>query len=199
MSFNTNESDETRHRDSGLGILRGHAYGILRIVERTVKHEDDDDETLRLLQLRNPWGMKEWTGDFSDGDSIWDDYPEIKRELVGKDGFSNDGVFWMSWYDFVSEFNQVFVCEDRDHKTWHGTRFEGTSCIVLARIVRALKYQNNTGTWDKKIPNSCPGGCPRYKASFPSNPQYAFQVDEPTSIEIVVFQRDVCKSRTRCF
>ena len=123
-SFNTNESDETRHRDSGLGILRGHAYGILRIVERTVKHEDDDDETLRLLQLRNPWGMKEWTGDFSDGDSIWDDYPEIKRELVGKDGFSNDGVFWMSWYDFVSEFNQVFVCEDRDHKTWHGTRFE---------------------------------------------------------------------------
>ena len=131
-SFNTNESDETRHRDSGLGILRGHAYGILRIVERTVKHEDDDDdEMLRLLQLRNPWGMKEWMGDFSDGDTIWDDYPEIKRELVGKDGFSNDGVFWMSWYDFVSEFNQVFVCEDRDHKTWHGTRFEGTSYYLL--------------------------------------------------------------------
>eukprot|EP00938_MAST-03A_sp_MAST-3A-sp1_P002461 g2461.t1 len=170
-SLNTNESDETRHRDSGLGILRGHAYGILRIVERTVKHEDDDDdEMLRLLQLRNPWGMKEWMGDFSDGDTIWDDYPEIKRELVGKDGFSNDGVFWMSWYDFVSEFNQVFVCEDRDHKTWHGTRFEGT--------------------WDKKVSNSCPGGCPRYK-TFPSNPQYAFQVDEPTSIEIVVFQRDI--------
>ena len=73
----------------------------------------------------------------------------------------------------MREFNQVFVCESRDHKTWHGTRFEGT--------------------WDKRIPTSCPGGCPLYKASFPSNPQYAFQVDEPTSIEIVVFQRDVRK------
>jgi hypothetical protein len=172
-SFNTNESDDVE-RDSGLGILRGHAYGILQIVERSVKSEEDEDEettTLRLLQLRNPWGMKEWKGDFSDGDSIWDDYPEVKTELVGKDGFSNDGVFWMSWIDFICEFNQVFVCESRDHKTWHGTRFEGK--------------------WDKKVPQSYPGGCPRYKATFPSNPQHAFEIDELTSIEIVLFQRDV--------
>ena len=55
-----------------------------------------------MLQLRNPWGMKEWTGDFSDGDTIWDEYPEIKRELVGKNGFSNDGVFWMYVFFFTT-------------------------------------------------------------------------------------------------
>ena len=75
--------------------------------------------------------------------------------------------------------------------TKHGTGHVLRVRHILLSIVRALTYQNNTGTWDKKIPNSCPGGCPRYKASFPSNPQYAFQVDEPTSIEIVVFQRDI--------
>ena len=29
-------------------------------------------EPVRLLKLRNPWGYKEWSGDWSDESSKWD-------------------------------------------------------------------------------------------------------------------------------
>ena len=42
---------------SASGIVQGHAYAILSV-------EEVDD--VQLLRLRNPWGRKEWTGDWSD-------------------------------------------------------------------------------------------------------------------------------------
>lgn len=44
------------------------------------------------MQLRNPWGSTEWTGEWSDGSSLWND--ETKAHF----GWSNedDGTFWMS-------------------------------------------------------------------------------------------------------
>ena len=52
------------------GIVSGHAYAILdvREVQRNGKE--------RILKLRNPWGSKEWEGDWSDKSSKWT--PELK-------------------------------------------------------------------------------------------------------------------------
>lgn len=41
--------------DKGNGLLTQHAYGILRCATTRVSKT-------RLVQLRNPWGMKEWNG-----------------------------------------------------------------------------------------------------------------------------------------
>lgn len=38
------------------GIVHGHAYSLLRIVEH---------RGVQLVQLRNPWGNFEWTGDLA--------------------------------------------------------------------------------------------------------------------------------------
>lgn len=46
----------------GRGFVGGHAYAVLQTWE-----EDD----LRLLKLRNPWGEVEWDGDWSDGSKLW--------------------------------------------------------------------------------------------------------------------------------
>jgi hypothetical protein len=46
-----------REQDSGMGILTGHAYSIIDARELLVKGQPE-----YLLQIRNPWGQKEWTG-----------------------------------------------------------------------------------------------------------------------------------------
>lgn len=53
----------------------------------------------------NPWGKKEWRGDWS---NHWPGWPEaIKSQLVpeGQDlARSNQGCFWMSFKDVVKYF-----------------------------------------------------------------------------------------------
>lgn len=179
---NKGSATEEEEEDQGMGILSGHAYGILRLVELTAARDDSDAEdasdeeagareTFRLLQLRNPWGMKEWKGDWSDNDVMWDDFPQIKATLIGEDeGFKHDGTFWIDFVDFVEQFNQIFVCVDTKDD-WHGVRFNGI--------------------WKVSSRGSYPGGCPKFSRSFAQNPQYPFTVHEPTQMTVVVYQRDI--------
>jgi hypothetical protein len=56
------------------GIYETHAYVVLQAWE-----EGD----LRLVKIRNPWGEREWTGDWSDGDKLWtaEMMTKLKREF----------------------------------------------------------------------------------------------------------------------
>lgn len=81
------------------GVLAGHAYSVLELVEAGGQ---------RLLHLRNPWGMREWTGDWSDGHELWDDHPEV-AEACSYTGPVDDGCFWISFKDFASTFNTLYV------------------------------------------------------------------------------------------
>lgn len=79
---------------------------------------------MKLIKLRNPWGMGEWKGDWSDGDFLWEDYPEIAQALGHTD--ENDGTFWMAFCDFADVFNSVYVCRLFDTKVWTSIRTEGS-------------------------------------------------------------------------
>jgi len=58
-----------------LGLQGNHSYGILRSIEVIDKMEDK----VRLVQLRNPWGDFEWSGDWGDSDTFnWT--PELKKQ-----------------------------------------------------------------------------------------------------------------------
>jgi calpain-15 len=46
----------------GVGLVDAHAYSL--IAAKEIKN--DLGKPIRLLQIRNPWGKKEWTGDWSD-------------------------------------------------------------------------------------------------------------------------------------
>ncbi|KAK1809647.1 hypothetical protein LTR12_016004 [Friedmanniomyces endolithicus] len=94
-------------RKDSKGVVGGHAYTVLRTFE-----EGD----LRLLQLRNPWGRTEWEGDWSDGSKLWT--PEMMIKLGHT--FGDDGVFWMSYKDFLKHFpriNRVRLFDDKQG-TW---------------------------------------------------------------------------------
>jgi len=78
------------------GIAATHAYTVSQ-VSNAGGHQ--------LVKLRNPWGKTEWNGDWCDGSSLWTD--ELKRELNVTEG--DDGIFWMSFTDFVRELPYLFI------------------------------------------------------------------------------------------
>lgn len=45
----------------GSGLIKGHAYSITGISTVSVRGKE-----VHLVRIRNPWGQKEWNGDWSD-------------------------------------------------------------------------------------------------------------------------------------
>ena len=43
------------------GLVKGHAYSITNAVRVKVQGKE-----VKLLRIRNPWGEKEWNGDWAD-------------------------------------------------------------------------------------------------------------------------------------
>lgn len=81
------------------GIVQGHAYTIVN-----VKRVD----RFMLVQLRNPWGTFEWSGDWSDKSPLWDQNPKVKRALDFTAG--DDGCFWMEFKDFCAYYKCLDFC-----------------------------------------------------------------------------------------
>eukprot|EP00298_Acanthocystis_sp_HF-20_P012618 c19977_g1_i1.p1 GENE.c19977_g1_i1~~c19977_g1_i1.p1 ORF type:complete len:483 (-),score=135.09 c19977_g1_i1:153-1601(-) len=97
ISASISHDGEQKRND---GLVEGHAYSLL-----SVKEIDD----IKLIQLRNPWGEFEWTGDWSDKSEMWNKYPHVKTALEFSD--ANDGSFWISYEDFCEKFNSICVCD----------------------------------------------------------------------------------------
>ncbi|ORY51621.1 cysteine proteinase [Rhizoclosmatium globosum] len=122
---------------SGDGLVGGHAYSLLQVVEESIEdglvigktknlHDyfdagvkrkwDDTQEfgvtdhgTLRLIKLRNPWGKVEWKGKFGVDSAEWS---SSLRKRLNHDQKEDEGggVFWISYHDFLTRFSQVDVC-----------------------------------------------------------------------------------------
>eukprot|EP00761_Pharyngomonas_kirbyi_P011973 gb/GECH01011999.1/.p1 GENE.gb/GECH01011999.1/~~gb/GECH01011999.1/.p1 ORF type:complete len:575 (+),score=114.10 gb/GECH01011999.1/:1-1725(+) len=94
MGCSISSGREEKNRDAG--VVAGHAYSLLDIRETRDGH--------CLLKLRNPWGMFEWRGAFSDRDTRrWTS--SLLKELDYKRG--DDGVFWMEFRDFKRIYDKV--------------------------------------------------------------------------------------------
>jgi hypothetical protein len=89
---------------SQTGLVGNHAYSILAL--REVTPSNDTSKTHRLVNVRNPWGQFEWTGDWGDASPLWTDEIKATVNFVAAD----DGAFWMAWGDFVTRFCHVGVC-----------------------------------------------------------------------------------------
>eukprot|EP00753_Platysulcus_tardus_P013431 PLAT3679.10.p1 GENE.PLAT3679.10~~PLAT3679.10.p1 ORF type:complete len:805 (+),score=398.15 PLAT3679.10:58-2472(+) len=111
------------------GLVPGHAYTVLQ-----VKETSRGD---RLLQVRNPWGSFEWSGDWSDGSELWTE--DIKAEL-GVEIDPTDGCFWMAWPDFATHFNSINICRVRhgDMTPWSEVRRRGTFSYTDAAVSATL-------------------------------------------------------------
>ncbi|CAK8996884.1 unnamed protein product [Durusdinium trenchii] len=88
------------------GIVLWHAYSLLEVVEET----RDDGTPQRLMQVRNPWGHKEWKGDWGDDSELWSQNPQLHERMKTKMAGGNDGKFFMSLEDWGKSFNALTVC-----------------------------------------------------------------------------------------
>jgi len=66
----------------------------------------DDCKEHRLIKIRNPYGMKEWNGAWSDKSSLW----TVKtREQVNCED-KEDGCFFINLEDFIKFFTRTTIC-----------------------------------------------------------------------------------------
>lgn len=81
------------------GLVQGHAYSILDLKEVG---------GFKLVQLRNPWGSFEWTGEWSDHSPKWREHPKCAKACGHEK--KADGIFWMEYSDFMKHYRTVDVC-----------------------------------------------------------------------------------------
>jgi hypothetical protein len=86
------------------GLLSDRSYSIIQAREVPV----EDDWILRMLLLRNPYGIGEWTGRWSRSSKVWQDNP-IVATLLRQGTGANDGTFWISLVDFIKHFDAVDI------------------------------------------------------------------------------------------
>lgn len=62
-----------------LGLIMNHAYTVMKA--HTIK--DDNGKEIKLLKIKNPWGHKEWKGDWSDEWIGWEKpwLEKFKKEI----------------------------------------------------------------------------------------------------------------------
>lgn len=86
-----------------VGLVDAHAYSLIA----TYEDVDAKGKKLRLLHIRNPWGFKEWMGDWSDKSPLWT--PELRQKFNHMD--REDGLFFISFEDYLSFFYITTICK----------------------------------------------------------------------------------------
>jgi len=125
-----------------VGLCGNHAYSVLDVRElydqRFIGREfgyggAQQDGLVRLLRIRNPHGMGEWNGEWSDKSAEWTDRLSSELGCTGVD----DGTFWMDYTHFLMGFQVVDVC--LAHRGWHAASFPNTFCAKSSGS-RICKY-----------------------------------------------------------
>lgn len=81
---------------SAVGLVDAHAYSLISTYEEV----DGHNQRLRLIKIRNPWGFKEWTGEWSDKSEKWTKEMKEKLDFEAQD----DGIFFISFQDYLNFF-----------------------------------------------------------------------------------------------
>ncbi|XP_076028220.1 calpain-8 [Genypterus blacodes] len=136
-------------------LVKGHAYSITAAQQVHCR-----GSPVQLVRIRNPWGQVEWAGAWGDKSEEWDSVqPEEKLKL---DHSVEDGEFWMSYSEFLTQFSRLEICNL-------------TPDTMTSNRAGRWNYYNFEGTWRV---GSTAGGCRNYPATFCSNPQFVIRLED---------------------
>ena len=108
-----------------MGLCGSHAYSVLDLREVTLRDHHHPGmvgqgglRKERLVRVRNPHGVGEWNGDWSDASDKW---ASVIRDADGGRSASatgeSDGTFWIDWTHFLMGFSIVECC--LAYRGWH--------------------------------------------------------------------------------
>ena len=149
---------------SKMGLVTNHAYSVIdtaKLTDRSTGH------VIRLLKVRNPWGTNDWLGDWSDGSKKW---TSEFRATVGLEE-KEDGVFWMSYEDFILFYTSTHICHIHDGYEFITKKFpvqteepfnivsvnipKDASGYFIVNMKNTRIYQNLKGIDDFENPYCC--------------------------------------------
>jgi hypothetical protein len=113
----------------GDGLVGGHAYSVLDVLEfqnvlvggqplvsdffsnGPPPKRARQKTTVRLVRIRNPWGKREWKGEWSVASDKWT--TALRKRLGDKSFAKGDGTFFMSYQDMLERFHHMDVAKCR--------------------------------------------------------------------------------------
>ncbi|XP_058254741.1 calpain-3-like isoform X2 [Hemibagrus wyckioides] len=137
------------------GLVEGHAYTVTGVTMVT-----SNGNQVLLVRLLNPWGHKEWKGNWCDGSELWMTVSEKERNEYTN--FVDDGEFWISMEDFCKCFSQLDICN------YSPAFLDGSSESHWI-------YSVHEGRW---LAGSTAGGPMHLNDTFWTNPQFPVRITE---------------------
>lgn len=155
MCVKADTSGRIRHSK---GVQHNHAYSVRKT--SIIKRESGPPR--RMILVRNPQvtSCTEYKGEYRKGVGLW---TEELKEKLGYDHLQK-GEFWMSWAEFYTLFNRVYICR------------------IDASPLEMFSFWD---AWDEDTS----GGCTEF-SSWRSNPCYEVNVEQESTISICLQQND---------
>ncbi|XP_010876735.2 calpain-3b isoform X1 [Esox lucius] len=146
--------------ETSSGLVRGHAYSITGL-EECDKVKVTKKTKIRLVQMRNPWGIVLWKGPWSAKSKDWStisssDNNRLKNQTI------EESEFWMSFEDFKKNFTKLEICNL-------------TPDTLLDDVPHSWTVAVHEGRW---VRGSSAGGCRNFPDTFWTNPQYRLRLYE---------------------
>ena len=127
------------------GLVMSHAYSLIGSATLS--------DGTRLVQMRNPHGQEGFKGKWSDGSSLWTAQAKADVEAdphVTKHEVDNDGIFFMSFDDYTTQFSE----------TWFNYATDG---MGSASFLKLNDNTNSPGSYDW-----CGAKCTRHELTLTS-------------------------------
>ena len=136
----------------GDGLVGGHAYSVLDVIElndmlvgeqQTMTNflkgspvRKKQRTTIRLVRIRNPWGKKEWKGEWSASSERWT--KALRSRLGDKSYAKGDGTFFMAYEDMLQRFHHMDVVKCR--KGWTHTSSDGCFLSATQDLLQSSRH-----------------------------------------------------------
>uniref|UniRef100_UPI0037E79211 calpain-1 catalytic subunit-like n=1 Tax=Semicossyphus pulcher TaxID=241346 RepID=UPI0037E79211 len=105
MGCATFSGDQGEDISEKFGLVEGHAFGVTG-----VKQVESLGKKVNLVRVWNPWGEKEWNGDWSDKSDLWKTLSKEEWKQCLKE--REDGEFWINMEDFCAYYEEMDICCD---------------------------------------------------------------------------------------
>ncbi|XP_022063832.1 calpain-1 catalytic subunit-like [Acanthochromis polyacanthus] len=155
MACGTFSGEKGEEYSNKFGLVAGHAFAVT-----AVKQVESQGKKVNLVRIWNPWGEKEWTGDWSDQSTLWSTVSEEVQEECLK--VRDDGEFWMTLEDLCTYFEELDICCDSPN-------------FVDDDAVCQWNCSVKEGRWEA---GKSAGGGDYDTEGFWTNPQYRLTVKE---------------------